>query len=68
MHARGLVTQFRAAPIPLDYGQFAVDLLDWQDPTRRTGVRLRWGRDYYRAEHATENPSTTDAPEEEQQP
>lgn len=50
VHARGLVTQFRTARIPLDYGQFAVDLFDLQNPAHRNGVRLRWGRDYYRPE------------------
>lgn len=50
VHARGLVTQFRTARIPLDYGQFAVDLFDLQEPAHRNGVRLRWGRDYYRPE------------------
>lgn len=47
-HARGLITQLRAADIPLDYGRFAVDLLRLQDPARANGVRLAWGRDYYR--------------------
>ncbi len=50
IHARGLITQFRATRIPLDYGQFAVDLFNLQDSTHRNGVRLRWGRDYYRPE------------------
>lgn len=50
VHARGLVTQFRTAGIPLDYGQFAVDLFDLQNPAHRNAVRLRWGRDYYRPE------------------
>lgn len=59
VHARGLVTQFRTARIPLDYGQFAVDLFDLQNPAHRNGVRLRWGRDYYRPE-----PKTTTAADE----
>ncbi|WP_165497147.1 type I-E CRISPR-associated protein Cse2/CasB [Rhodococcus sp. ABRD24] len=47
-HARALVTQLRAARIPLDYARFAVDLADVQDVRRADGVRLAWGRDYYR--------------------
>jgi len=66
-HARGLLTQLRAAAIPLDHGRLAVDL----DRLQRTGhadrVRLQWGRDYYarRPQSApTEQDSTTvDGPE-----
>lgn len=48
-HARGLVTQFRGAGIPLDYGQLAVDFTRFQDPRQIASVRLTWGRDYYRS-------------------
>ncbi|PJJ65183.1 type I-E CRISPR-associated protein Cse2/CasB [Compostimonas suwonensis] len=48
-HARGLISQFRAADVPLDYAAFAVDLARWQDPLLIKAVRLAWGRDYYRA-------------------
>lgn len=48
-HARGLVTQFRSAGIPLDYGQLAVDFVRFQNPRQVASVRLTWGRDYYRA-------------------
>lgn len=48
-HSRGLVRQLRGAAIPLDYGQFADDLLALQSPVRAGAVRLRWGRDYHRA-------------------
>lgn len=47
-HARGLITQFRSQAIPLDYGLFAVDLIRIQDSRQINGVRLSWGRDYYR--------------------
>jgi CRISPR system Cascade subunit CasB len=47
-HARGLVTQLRGAQIPLDYGRLAVDLHRLQIADRAPGVRLAWGRDYYR--------------------
>jgi len=47
-HARGLITQFRSQAIPLDYGLFAVDLIKIQDSRQINGVRLSWGRDYYR--------------------
>jgi len=48
-HARGLVQQFRAASIPLDYGRFARDLYWLQQPDHAKRVWLAWGRDYYRA-------------------
>lgn len=48
-HARGLVQQFRAAGIPLDYGRFARDLYWLQQPDHAKRVWLAWGRDYYRA-------------------
>lgn len=48
-HARGLITQFRSQAIPLDYGLFAVNLIMLQDTRQINGVRLSWGRDYYRA-------------------
>ena len=44
-HARSLITLLKGtAPIPLDYGLFALDLrkLAGPDPD---GVLLRWGRD-----------------------
>lgn len=49
-HARGLIAQFRAFDIPLDYGQFAVDLLALQNPAYAERTRLHWGRDFYRSE------------------
>lgn len=60
-HARGLVTLLRGAGVGFDYGRFAQDLLDFQDPWRRDRVRLRWGRDFYRTDENADgsDPSTT---------
>ncbi|MCK7659844.1 type I-E CRISPR-associated protein Cse2/CasB [Corynebacterium antarcticum] len=54
-HARGLIQQFRALDIPLDYGQLTVDLYELQFPDSAPGVRLRWGRQLHRT--APKNPS-----------
>ncbi|MBK8074512.1 MAG: type I-E CRISPR-associated protein Cse2/CasB [Kineosporiaceae bacterium] len=72
-HLRGLVQQFRAADVPLDYARLAQDLVSLQRPHRVAGVRIRWGRDYHRLHlpgadqeadgDTTETPDTTD-PEE----
>lgn len=59
-HARSLITQFRAANVQLDYGRFAEDLADLQVPSRADGVRLRWGREYYRTDRATPKTGTND--------
>ncbi|MDT0157644.1 type I-E CRISPR-associated protein Cse2/CasB [Microbacterium sp. ARD32] len=47
-HTRGLIQQFRAHDIPLDYGRFAVDLMRLRSLRTADGVRLAWGRDFYR--------------------
>ncbi|MFC6356063.1 type I-E CRISPR-associated protein Cse2/CasB [Luethyella okanaganae] len=47
-HARGLVQQFRAHSVPLDYERFARDLLHLQQPRFAAAVRNSWGRDFYR--------------------
>lgn len=47
-HLRGLITQLRSAGVPLDYGRLAVDLRRLQARSAADGVRLAWGRDYYR--------------------
>ncbi|MCR1781134.1 type I-E CRISPR-associated protein Cse2/CasB [Nocardioides carbamazepini] len=47
-HLRALVTQLRAAEIPLDYAQLAVDLQDVQHPGRIHRARERWSRDFHR--------------------
>lgn len=57
-HARSLITQFRTANVQLDYGRFAEDLADLQLPSRADGVRLRWGREYYRPDRAIQKTGT----------
>lgn len=56
-HARGVVKLLGANGIPLDYADFAVDLYRYQYPTLRNGVRLNWGRAYYRIEKPEEEPT-----------
>ncbi|GAA1797083.1 type I-E CRISPR-associated protein Cse2/CasB [Leucobacter iarius] len=47
-HARGLIQQFRAEKIALDYGLFAEDLRKLSDLRSAALVRLRWGRHFHR--------------------
>lgn len=49
-HARGLVTQLRAAGIGLDYGLLAADMHGLQFPDHAGRVRRAWGRAYHRTE------------------
>lgn len=67
-HARGLVTQFRGAGIPLDYGKLAAEFVQFQDPRQIASVRLNWGRDYYRAYRDPEasDQDNTESPETSQ--
>ncbi|MDQ2837591.1 MAG: type I-E CRISPR-associated protein Cse2/CasB [Actinomycetota bacterium] len=58
-HARGLISQLRAASIPLDYGLFADQLFLLQDPRRAGSVRLSWGREF----HRTTRPDVLDTDE-----
>lgn len=57
-HLRGLITQLRPEKIPLDYGQLADDLLQFQ--VRRRGgpdaVRRRWARQYYQIDSQQNEP------------
>lgn len=46
IHLRNLVALLRGNKIGFDYGQFAQDLRSLQNPRRRNGVLLRWGRDF----------------------
>lgn len=48
-HLRSLVGLLSADSIPLDYGQFALDLLLLKKASHRDAVQRRWGRDFYRA-------------------
>lgn len=47
-HSRALVGSLRDADIGLDYGLLADQLVRLQMPDRGAGVRLAWGRDFYR--------------------
>lgn len=55
-HARGLIQQFRAHSIPLDYAQFSRDLYSLQFPNAADRVRLSWGRDFYRERDPDDSP------------
>ncbi|SDP94070.1 CRISPR system Cascade subunit CasB [Lentzea jiangxiensis] len=48
-HTRGVVQLLRAKAFPLDYALLADELVWWQRPRGAAGVRLRWGREFYRA-------------------
>lgn len=63
-HARGLIQQFRAYDVPLDYGRFAVDLYRLRDPRTADNVRLAWGRDFYRVRHPEDDAGDASEPEE----
>lgn len=45
-HIRSLVTLLRSHSIGFDYGLLARDLRSLSDPQKRSGVQLRWGRDF----------------------
>lgn len=51
-HLRAFVMLLRSEKIPLDYGQLAVDVRQIHGGRGADRVRLRWGRDFYRAETA----------------
>lgn len=59
-HLRALVMQLRAAEIPLDYAQLAVDLQAVQRPDRIHRVRERWSRDFYRPIPSTTTDDSSD--------
>lgn len=54
-HLRSLITQLRAASIPLDYSRLGRDLLDFQFEDSRNHVRLAWGRQLYGAPSKRQN-------------
>ncbi|MEZ3162153.1 type I-E CRISPR-associated protein Cse2/CasB [Microbacterium sp. BWT-B31] len=60
-HARGLIQQLRAHGIPLDYGQFGRDLLDLRGTSGADGVRLAWGRHFYREHNPEDDGDDADA-------
>lgn len=46
-HLMSLVSQMRAKDVQTDYAGLAQDFLEFQSPSRRNTVLLRWSRDYY---------------------
>ncbi len=46
-HLRSVTALLKAEGIGLDYGLLYCDVLQWLRPGGATGVRQRWGRDYY---------------------
>lgn len=64
-HARGLVQQFRAHSVPLDYGRFARDLYSLRWPEGADRVRLAWGRDFYRVRHKEDDGDAAAASDED---
>lgn len=64
-HSRGLVQQFRAHSVPLDYGRFARDLYFLQSPEGAERVRLAWGRDFYRVRHPEDDGDAAGASDED---
>ncbi|GAB20278.1 putative CRISPR-associated protein [Gordonia effusa NBRC 100432] len=58
-HLRSLIGQLRASSIPLDYGQLADDLNRWQNSDLRSGVRLKWSRDFSRVPKPPESSDST---------
>ena len=47
-HLRNMIQLCKRKNIALDYARLAKDLYDYQDLERMDGVRLQWGRAFYR--------------------
>jgi CRISPR system Cascade subunit CasB len=60
VHVRGLVTQLKRAKRGVDYARFADDVLGLLTPGRESGVRLAWGRDFYRTDSDSTDDTTSD--------
>lgn len=45
-YTRQIVAQLRSAGIPIDYGAFAGQIFDYQNPYKRDSVRLEWAREF----------------------
>ena len=54
-HSRGLITQLAAENLNLDFGAFAVDILNLQRPEFATKTRAQWGRDFTKSSASTSN-------------
>jgi CRISPR system Cascade subunit CasB len=59
-HLRGAVQLMRGQGIPLDYAKLAGDFYQYQNLNNQTGVRLRWGQDYYRKLNRTKEQERED--------
>ena len=61
-HLQGIVGQMHSAKAytPFDYAALADDLVALQYPQARSGVRLRWQRDFYSTPATPNDPDTTD--------
>lgn len=53
---RGLVTQLRGTPQPLDYDRLLEDIQQWHCPDTRQRVRRSWGLAYYSWSRHTPTP------------
>ncbi|HEY0636171.1 MAG TPA: type I-E CRISPR-associated protein Cse2/CasB [Pseudonocardiaceae bacterium] len=62
LHLRGLVTQLRTIPQPLDYDALFKDLVAWQSADQVGAVRRRWGSQYFLRPAAGDGTSTPDDP------
>lgn len=48
-HLRSMIQLLKTVSIPLDYEQLTRELVLFQNPDNRDGLRLRWGQDFYRS-------------------
>ena len=62
-HLRGLIQMMKSKGIPLDYGMLADNLYSYQFPESVSGVRLKWGQDFYRKNYTTEKDGEKDEKE-----
>lgn len=60
-HARGLITQLRAARQGMDYARFADDVWGLLTPAGAQRVRLAWGRSFYRTKPSSSDDSTDES-------
>ena len=63
-YLRTLVQLLKAGDVPLDYGSLASDLYLTQIPDARDGIRLQWGRDFYRVTFTKDLDETQDLDQE----
>lgn len=47
-HLRGCIQLFSREMIPLDYGNLAGDIYEFQNISKKSALGLRWGQDFYR--------------------